>query len=140
MPQPPLVTLPIPTVVEEPFQQRRGSISYYYNKYKEHLFETPKFKRGKIEQKIHLTKQTSNQGHSHEDEFVSLKPIRKFGKGHNQPSWLNDFVHVAEITKPMTFIEASKCKKWCTTTKCEMNIDKNKTSRVLLICFCQGSL
>jgi hypothetical protein len=33
-PQPPLATLPIPTIVEEPFEQRSGSISYYYNKYK----------------------------------------------------------------------------------------------------------
>jgi hypothetical protein len=75
-----------------------------------------------------------DQGHPHEDEVVFLKPFRKFGRDPNQPSWLNDFVHVGEIPKPMTFVEASKCKKWCTTMECEMNIDKNKTSRVLLIC------
>jgi hypothetical protein len=34
MPQPPLPTLPVPTIVEEPFEQRSGSISYYCNKYK----------------------------------------------------------------------------------------------------------
>jgi hypothetical protein len=51
----------------------------------EHLFETPKFKGGKAEQTIHLTKQTLDQGHSREDEIVSLKPFRKFGRDPNQP-------------------------------------------------------
>jgi hypothetical protein len=74
MPQPPLATLLVSIVVEEHFEQRSGSISYYCkNTRLEHFFETPKFKGGRTEQTIHLTKHTSDQGQSREDEVVSLK-------------------------------------------------------------------